>query len=133
MEYNFNQIDEISLLVFVFKGKDLIKTLCKYTGCEPKVYTKGELIKLYQKAIIDITRHYHIPGAFYYYFDAKSTYDTYAFFHKEMTEKDIELEALQSALFNIKLSYFSEEDLNRMKELRKEYSDVEESKVEELI
>ena len=117
----FNQIDDLSLLVFVFKGKDLVKALCEYSGCEPEVYTKSELISLYQRAIIDITRQHHIPGAFYYYFDAKQSYQAYAFFHKEMTEEDVELEALQSTLFNIKLSYFSEEELNMMKELRKKY------------
>lgn len=122
----FNQIDEISLLVFVFKGKDLVKALCKYSGCALETYTKGELISLYQKAIEDISRQYHIPGLFYYYFDAKQRYQAYAFFHKEITAEDIELDALVGALYNIKLSYFSKEDLDRMKELRKEYSDVEE-------
>lgn len=115
------KIDKISLLVFIFKGKNLVKALCEYTGCEPEVYTKDELISLYQKAIQDISRQYHIPGLFYYYFDAKRRYQAYAFFHKEMTEKDIELEALESALFNIKLSYFSKEDLDRIGDLREEY------------
>lgn len=126
MEFNFNKIDEISLLVFVFKGKNLVKALCKYTGCDSEVYTKDELISLYQKAIQDISRQYHIPGLFYYYFDAKRRHQTYAFLHKEITAEDVELDALISTLYNIELSYFSEEDLNRMKELRKEY-EVEEN------
>lgn len=121
----FNKIDEISLLVFVFKGKDLVKALCKYTGCDPETYTKTELISLYQKAIQDISRQYHIPGLFYYYFDAKQRYQDWAFFHKETTVEDIELDTLVSTLYNIELSYFSEEDLNRMKELRKEYGEEE--------
>lgn len=120
MEFNFNKIDEISLLVFVFKGKDLVKALCKYTGCDPDVYTKSELISLYQKAIQDISRQYHIPGLFYHYFDAKRRHQDWAFFHKETTVEDIELEALISTLY-IELSYFSKEDLDRMKELRQEY------------
>lgn len=124
MEYNFNQIDEISLLVFVFKGRDLVKALCKYTGCKPDVYTKSELISLYQKAIKDISRQYHIPGLFYYYFDAKRRHQDWAFFHKETTVEDIELDTLVSTLYNIELSYFSEEDLDRMKKLREEYIDI---------
>jgi len=119
------EIDEISLLVFVFKGKDLVKALSKYTGCDPKIYTKCELISLYQKAIDDISRQYHIPGLFYYYFDAKQRYQAYAFFHKEITVEDIELDALVDALYNIELSYFSKEDLDRMKELRKQYEEKE--------
>lgn len=119
------EIDEISLLVFVFKGKDLVKALCKYTDCDPETYTKTELISLYQKAIQDISRQYHIPGLFYYYFDAKQRHQDWAFFHKETTVEDIELDTLVSTLYNIELSYFSEEDLNRMKELRKEYEEKE--------
>lgn len=126
----FNKIDESSLLVFVFKGKDLVKALCKYTGCAPEVYTKNKLISLYQMAIQDISRQYHIPGLFYYYFDAKQRHQDWAFFHKETTVEDIELDTLVSTLYNIELSYFSEEDLNRMRELKEEYEEKEERRVE---
>ena len=46
------EIDEISLLVYLnrINRKDLVKTLCKYTGCHEDDYPKSEIARLLEKA-----------------------------------------------------------------------------------
>ena len=74
-----------------------------------------------------------IPGLFWNYFHAKEVQKTYAFFHKEMTEEDIELEALESALFEIERKIFNEEDQKRIHKLIDEYGIKEEKENEKEI
>ena len=118
------KIDEISLLVFVFKTRNLgtiKKILCKYTGCAEEVYTEKVILEIYEKAIIDISRKYHVPGLFYYYFFAKHREERYNAITKIEKRSNVELEAIVGALMNISLDVFDEEDKNRVKELIKEY------------
>lgn len=121
----FNEIDEISLLVFVFKTRkieDIRKILCKYTGCSAEVYTERIILEIYEKAISDISRKYHIPGLFYYYFFAKQREEMYNAITPVEKRSNVELEAIAGALMEIRLDVFDEEDKNKMKELRKEYN-----------
>ena len=114
------EIDEISLLVYLnrINRKDLIKTLCNYTGCHEDDYPKSEIIRLLEKAISDITRKYHIRGLWFDYFDIRRRNIVSARFDNR--EYD-EIETLQSTLFNILPKMFDEEDRKRLEELKKEY------------
>ena len=117
----FNKIDEISLLVYLFSRsnkKGFKKVLSKYSGCSEEVYTERELINLCQKAIIQISRKYHIPGLFYEYFDSKTRWETYS---KLYNEPYSELDTLGNTLFGISPKIFDEEDKTRIKELKEKY------------
>ena len=121
-------MEELSLLVWLSRGsKDkLIKLMCKYTGCEPEVYTNTEIISLFERALVDISRKYHIKSLLYEYFYARHNWKNYAFFYpKKYTEVDAEIDALGSAIFSIQTKVFNEEDLNKIKELKKEYLEEE--------
>ena len=117
----FDKVEKLSLFVYIFKGKNLVKQLCKWSGCDPKVYSKRKLIEIYQNTISDLTRHYHIPGLFWNYFFAKDVQKTLSTFNKEMTEEDIELEILETTLYNVRRDIFNEEDKKRIQELIDEY------------
>ncbi len=120
----FKEIDELSLLTWLSRGnKDkLIELMCKYTGCEPDVYTNNEIISLFERALIDISRKYHIKHLLFEYFSSRHNWKTYALFYSnKYTEVDAEIDALGTALFSIYPKVFDEEDLNRIKELKKEY------------
>jgi len=124
----FEKIDEISLLVFVFKRLDIEnirKILCKYTGCSAEVYTENVILEIYEKAISDISRKYHVPSLFYYYFFAKHREEMYNAISKPEKRSNSELEAIIGALMEISLSVFDEKDIDKMKELRKEYGEKE--------
>ena len=114
------EIDEISLLVYLnrINKKDLVKTLCKYTGCNEDDYPKSEIARLLEKAISDITRKYHIRGLWFDYFDIRRRNMVSANFHN--SEYD-EISTLQSTLFYIQPSVFDDEDRKRLEELKKEY------------
>jgi len=119
MENNF-EIDEISLLVYLnrINKKDLVKTLCKYTGCHEDDYTNFEITRLLEKAISDITRKYHVRGLWFDYFDIRRHNMVSAKFDNK--EYD-EIDTLQSTLFHISPKVFDDEDRKRLKELKKEY------------
>lgn len=122
-------MEELSLLVWLSRGskKTLIKLMCKYTGLEPEVYTNNEIISLYEHALIDISRKYHLKSLLFEYFGARRNWKNYAFFYpKKYTEVDAEIDALGSAIFSIMPKVFDEEDWNTIEELKKEYLEVKE-------
>lgn len=121
-------MEELSLLVWLSRGSKnkLIELMCKYTGCEPEVYTNDQVIRLFEQALIDITRKYYIKGLLNEYFSARREWKTYAFFYpNKYTELDAEIDALGTALFSIQPRGFDQEDLNTIKELKKEYMEEE--------
>ena len=120
----FKEIDELSLLVWLSRGSKnkLIELMCKYTGCEPDVYTNDEIISLFERALIDISRKYYIKGLLNEYFTARREWKTYAsIYPNKYTEIDAEIDALGTALFSVYPKVFDEEDKLRIEELRKEY------------
>ena len=127
----FHEVDELSLLVWLSRGnkKTLIKLMCEYTGCKPEVYTNSEIIHLFELALSDISRKYHIKILVYEYFHARSNWKAYTFFYpKNYTEADAEIDALGSAIFSIKPKVFDEKDSNTIKELKKDYLDKMDTK-----
>lgn len=118
------EIDEISLLVYLnrINRKDLVKTLCKYTGCHEGDYPESELIRLLEKAISDITRKYHIRGLWFNYFEVKRRNMVLANFNNDNYN---EINTLQSTLFYISPDVFDDEDKKRLEELKKEYLEEE--------
>lgn len=119
-------MEELSLLVWLSRGsKDkLIKLMCKYTGCEPEVYTNEQVIRLFEQALIDISRKYHIKNLLFEYFHTRHTWKIYASIHpKNYTEVDAEIDALGSAIFLIRPKVFDEEDSSVIKQLTNEYLD----------
>ena len=118
------ELQELSLLTWLSRGnKDkLIELMCKYTGCEPDVYTNDEIISLFERALIDISRKYYIKGLLNEYFTARHEWKTYAsIYPNKYTEIDAEIDALGTALFSVYPKVFDEEDKLRIEELRKEY------------
>ena len=128
----FNQIDRISLLMWILSRRgDTKKILSRFSGSDEKIFTEDRIIKLYQKAISDISRKYHIPGLFFSYFDTLNKY-------KEMNEMFksshyTEIDVLEGVLFGIERTAFDDEDKAKIEELLEKYVNVEESKVEEMI
>lgn len=118
------EIDEISLLIYLnrINRKELVKTLCKYTGCHEDDYSTYEITRLLEKAISDITRKYHIRGLWLEYFNIRRRNMVSAKFNNK--EYD-EISTLQSILFYIQPNVFDEEDIKRLKELKKEYLEEE--------
>ena len=115
-------MDELSLLVWLSRGnKDkLIELLCKYTGCEPEVYTDAELISILENAIADISRKYHIKGLMYSYFSAKNRWrDCATLFPKKYTYS--EFDPLSAVILSVTKNVFDEEDRNTLESLKKEY------------
>ena len=121
-------MEELSLLVWLSRGnkKKLIELMCKYTDCEPEVYTNNEVIRLLEQALINISRKYHLKSLLYEYFSARHRWKDYAFFYpKKYTETDAEIDALGAAIFSIMPKSFDEEDLLKIRELKKEYLEEE--------
>lgn len=119
-------MQELSLLVLLSRGsKDkLIKLMCKYTGCEPEVYTDKELIRLMESAIVDISGKYHIKNLMFEYFDAKNKWQSYAsMFPNRYTYN--ELDVVSCVILFIKIKDFDEEDKVRIEELKKKYLEEE--------
>lgn len=119
-----NDMSELSLLVWLSGGnkKTLIELMCKYTDCEPEVYTNATIISLFEQALIDISRKYHLKNLLFEYFSSRRAWKNYAFFYpNKYTEVDAEIDALGTALFSIRLKVFDEQDLNTIKKLKKEY------------
>ena len=115
-------MQELSLLTWLSRGSKykLIELMCKYTGCEPEVYTDKKLVQLMERAIVDISRKYHIPNLMYEYIDAKNRCQDYAFlFPGKYTYSEIDV--VSSAILSITTKYFDEEDLNTIERLKKEY------------
>lgn len=118
------EIEELSLLVYASRGnrKDLIKGMCKYTGCKEEDYTEYELVSLLQKTIQDISRKYHIKDLFYNYCDVRNREINYC---EMYNNKYLESKTLLSTLFLIMPDTFDKEDITKIKALRKEYIDDE--------
>ena len=119
-------MDKLSLLVWLSRGSKikLVYLMSKYTGCEPEVYTEKELIRLYEKAIIDISSKYHIKNLMYIYFDAKNRWQNYAsMFPNRHTYSD--LDALSAVILSILPATFDDEDLTKLKELKEKYLEEE--------
>jgi len=117
-------MEELSLLVWLgcCNKKKLIKLLCKYTGCEPEVYTGSQLIRLLEDTLIDISRKYHLKNVLYEYFYARRVEKVSILFNpKKGNETTVEINALISAIFSIRPKVFDVEDLDKIKELKKEY------------
>lgn len=118
----FEKVDRLSLLIFVSKGQKLPKIMSRWSGCDPKVYTKREQIEIIQRSICDIVRVYpEIAPQFMweYFFGMQRSYMRVE--GKKISDEDKELNILTSALYSIKITKFSEEDREIMRELRKEY------------
>ena len=117
-------MEELSLLVWLSRGskKTLIKLMCEYTGCEPDVYTDNQVISLFEHALVDISRKYHLKSLLYEYFSARRIeMDLVFFYPTKYTKMGAEINALGSAMFSIMPTIFDEEDLNTIERLRKEY------------
>lgn len=114
------EIGELSLLVYASRGsrKDLIKLICNYTRCKEEDYTEYELVRLLQKAIQDISRKYHIKDLFYNYCDKRNSETIYCEIYDK---KYLESKTLLSTLFLIMPDTFDEEDITKIRALRKEY------------
>lgn len=115
-------MQELSLLVWLSRGSKnkLIELMCKYTGNEPERYTDKKLVELMERAIVDISRKYHIPNLMYEYIDAKNRWQDYAFlFPNKYTYSEIDV--VSAAILAITTKYFDEEDLNTIEKLKKEY------------
>lgn len=121
-------MEELSLLVWLSRGnkKKLIELMCKYTGCEPEVYSDAHIIGLFKTALIDISRKYHIKSLLHEYFSAKHLWENHALFYpQKYTNIDAEIDALGSTILSIKPKTFDEEDSIKIKELKKEYLEEE--------
>ena len=118
------KIGELSLLVYAARGskKDLIKGMCNYTGCNESDYTEYELVKLLQHTIQEISRKYHIKNLFYNYCNMRNMEMSYCqLYDKQYKESDV----LLGTLLDIKPDVFEEDEYKQIKELRKEYINVE--------
>lgn len=118
------ELEKLTLLVWLTKhncSRKLEEVLSDYSGCDKEVYTEKVLIDIEERALIDISRKYHIKGLFYEYFNAKKRWEDYAFlFPKKYTYS--ELDALDSALFSITYKdVFDDEDKKVIEELKLEY------------
>ena len=124
MEYKFNKIDTISLLMWIASRRNTptTKILSRYSGCDEKIYTEAKITKLYQKAISDISRKYHLPGLFFNYFD---TLNQYKYMNEMFKSHYTEIDVLEGVIFGITRSNFDDEDKKRIDELLEKYVDVE--------
>ena len=116
-DINFNQVEELSLLIWAARGSKLPKVLSRWSGCEPEVYNENCLVRMLQHAMWDIIHVYPncAPQSIWEYF-----------YYKRIGQS--ELEALYAGMFNIMPDVFSGEDKERIKALRKEYINVEDVK-----
>ena len=119
-----DEIEELSLLVWLSHGskKTLIKLMCEYTGSEAETYTDNQIINLFEHALIDISRKYHIKSLLYEYFYNRHDRSDWAFFYPgRLTEAEIELDSLGTTIFSIMPSVFDEKDFARIKQLANDY------------
>lgn len=117
-------MEELSLLVWLSRGnkKKLIELMCKYTGCRPDIYSDDQVIRLLEDTLVDISRKYHIKNIWYIYFATRRVQKDLIFFYpKRGNETTAEINALGAAIASITPKVFDEEDLNKVKELKKEY------------
>lgn len=128
----FNQIDTISLLMWIASRRNTstAKILSRFSEEDEKIFTEDRIIKLYQKAISDISRKYHLPGLFFQYF---YTLNQYKYMNEMFKSHYTEIDVLESVLFGITRDNFDDEDKKKIDELKEKYVDIEEPKVEELI
>lgn len=126
MEDIWNQIDRISLLMWILSRRgDTKKILSRFSGSDEKILTEDTIIKLYQKAISDISRKYHLPGLFFQYFYTLNQYkEMNEMFNTHYTEIDV----LEGVLFGIERTTFDDEDKVKIEDLLEKYVNVEESK-----
>ena len=120
----FKEVEELSLLVWLSRGskKTLIKLMCEYTGCEPEVYTDDQVISLFEHALIDISRKYHIKSLLYEYFSNRHNRSDFTLFYpNKYTEVDVEIDSLGTTIFSIMPSVFDEKDFARIKQLTNNY------------
>ena len=125
----FSKVNELSLLIYltVVNHVSLSKVMAKWNGYTDEEYYNNEItqIDLYEGALCDIDRVYHIPMS--KYFESKRTQTMFKLFDKNY--KYSEITALTAPLYWITKDMWSDEDRERLKELRKEYIDkVEDSK-----
>lgn len=120
-----SRVGELSLLIYltVVNHVSLPKVMVKWSGYTNEEYYKDEKvqIELYEQTLCDINSVYHIPLLLYKYFEAKKTQKIFNLFGGEYSEIDV----LKSPLFWITKDIWSDEDKERLKELRKEYIDEE--------
>ena len=124
-----NRVGELSLLIYltVVNHVSLPKVMAKWNGYTDEEYYKDEKIQieLYEQALCEIDSIYHIPMS--QYFESKRTQRMFKLFDKKY--KYSEITALTAPLYWITKDMWSDEDRERLKELRKEYIDkVEDSK-----
>lgn len=119
-----DEIEELSLLVWLSRGskKTLIKLMREYTGCETETYTDNQIINLFEHALIDISRKYHIKSLLYEYFHNRHDRSDWAsFYPSKLTETEIELDSLGTTIFSIMPGVFDEKDFARIKQLANDY------------
>lgn len=120
----YNKVNELSLLIYLIACNhvSLPKVMAKWNGYTDEEYYKDEKvqIELYEQALSDISSVYHIPFLFFKYFEAKKTQKILEIFGKY---KYSEIDVLKSPLFWITKDTWSDEDKERLKQLRKEYID----------
>lgn len=123
-------IDRISLLMWIASRRNTptAKILSRFTGCDEKIYTENKIIKLYQNAISDISRKYHLPGLFFNYFE---TLNQYKYMNEMFKSHYTEIDVLEGVLFGITRDKFDDEDKERIDELKEKYVDIEEVETNE--
>ena len=120
-----NRVGDLSLLVYLttINHVSLPKVMVKYNGYTDEEYYKNEKIQieLYERALCDINTVYHIPILLSKYFESKKSQRMFKLFDKKY--KCSEIICLKSPLFWIEYDIWSDEDKQRLKELRKKYID----------
>lgn len=117
-----SRISDLSLLIYlaVVNHKHLPKVMSKWNGfCDESVYTESKQVELVENTIAEISSIYHCPRMFYSYFEVKRHQRLMEGFRFQYTDLDV----AKSPLHWIEVKTWDEEDINRLKELRKEYID----------
>ena len=117
-----SKVSDLSLVIYlsVVNCQDLPKVMVKWNGyCKEEDYNEKIQIELYQDALIDITRKYHIPNLLYPYFESKRIAS-----YGDFSENKKEINALKSPFHYILKKTWDEEDYERLVKLKKEYIDV---------
>ena len=117
-----SRISDLSLLVYltVVNKKPLPKVMSKWSGCDESVYTEEEQLELVENTVSEISSIYHCPRMFYSYFDAKRLQKATWGLSFQYTD----LVVAKSPLHWIETKTWDGEDINRLKELKKEYIDM---------
>lgn len=126
----FNQIDTISLLMWISSRRNTptATILSRFSGEDEKIFTENRIIKLYQKAISDISCKYHLPGLLNQYF---YTLNHFKYMYEVFNEPYSEIDVLEGVLFGITRDNFDDEDKKKIDELKEKYVDIKEPKTEE--